>query len=341
VILRTVSPTLLVLVTLLACAKANADAPAGPEHLLPFPPDFRATDLACADDWVVVFGYSSPFASAVTTATVLRAARSSSGWETSYSGQSRTLMRNAGLAEDGSLFAVVRAGNGGGQPLLIWSTNTGRTWASGLPLPKHAFGATFADRSTGYAWSSTHVYRTVNGGRNWSEMPVAGVFAEGRPDPVIGSRGELWAIMRIPQTGPPVATVVCLSPELGVEQRLEIHDRVSAIAVVEGGLRLFGQQNGHGNAQLAHVAHRGADLSYRIVAELGKDLPIDYASSGNSAAAILSDTSNLGSNRYLLLSADTGRSWTRAETEHDSPQAVCVGSGMTWIAGQKRIWYLP
>jgi hypothetical protein len=156
----------------------------------------------------------------------------------------------------------------------------------------------------------------------------------------LASNGALWVIKRPAPKAPRNQSLVRLSRDLRIDQRLEIGDQVTRMSGTDDGVLLFGRKDYYGAARLVDVQPQEGESAYRVIAEFGADLPIDYVAARDSMAAILSDTRNLGSHRYLIRSSDGGRSWRRIEIGGESPQVLCLSASQTWVAGQKGIWHL-
>jgi photosystem II stability/assembly factor-like uncharacterized protein len=83
------------------------------------------------------------------------------------------------LVDNGAGHVVLATGSGI-RSLLVMSTDGGRRWRVALALPTVGFAwgnLRFVSRSTGFVlapshYAAEHIYRTTDGGRDWSTLPV-------------------------------------------------------------------------------------------------------------------------------------------------------------------------
>lgn len=322
-------PLLALCLTLVGCSPGRP--------LLPFPRDFYATGLACDEDWVVAFGHVRAFTSSAPTAVILHADISSTSWNTAYSGADETRTGSNGVTSDGGIFALIRTKD---LPVLLWSTDNGRGWTAGPKLPSNVIGVAFSDSKKGYAWDSASAYRTETGGLNWSQRHFPELFAAGSPVPTIGLNDGLWVVQRV-SSAAARESIIHLSPDLEIDQQLQIPDHVDRMIGTDDGVRLFLREGGYGSAHLVDLVSEESGLERKVVANLGADLPLDYVTAGSSRVVMLSDTSNLSSHRYLQRSSNAGRSWDRVEMSGASPQVLCTTASHIWVAGREFLWHVP
>ncbi|HVN40554.1 MAG TPA: hypothetical protein VMW19_20505 [Myxococcota bacterium] len=329
-------------ITLVFAVAANLKQTSGErgqfEALIPIPPDFASTGLACEGGALVLFGHHSPLPSTRTDAKILRWTPGESAWESSYSkGGSR--VSSWAVALDGEMTALISSGDEGGD--LLRSSDHGRTWNKIGEAPKDAFGVEFFDAVDGFAWGDDSGYATREGGITWTARKIVGLFQRGSPWPVVDGADLLWVATRKIEGEHARFSLTLLDPTLSERGEISTSDRVVRMISSDSGLWLLVQKGGYGTAMVSRLE---TSEGRRIVPvfELNNDLPLDLAVRDSQIAVVLSDTDQFTSSRYVLLGEgeQTVSEWKKlALGSDDSLQFVCLDpDGRLWAVGRKWLW---
>lgn len=91
------------------------------------------------------------------------------------------------------LFAVRAERDAAGQESgrLYKSSDESGSWASMDAAPRDLIGVRFATEDIGFVWSSSHLYRTADGGASWTRAAVGGRVPRISPHPFVEGTGSL------------------------------------------------------------------------------------------------------------------------------------------------------
>lgn len=298
------------------------------------PTGFLPTGIACGRP-LVLFGESSELLSVRTQAEIYRLDTDTRTLQRVYA---RPDARVLGFSAptDGSLIALV---GGSANPQLLRSLDGGRSWEELSRVPPNIFGAAFISRDSGFAWSGDSVYFTYDGARTWKSAPMVGVFSGASPQPVVDQSLVLWVATFRPKG--PGSDLVAVDSDLVVRREISSDDKIARMTGGAEDVWFVLQEGGYGRILISRLRTEDGPPAERV-AELNKDLPIDYAARGEHLAILLSDTSR-GSERYVMASANGGSTWMGVKgATNDSLQCACIGEeGELWVAGRRHLWSSP
>ena len=228
---------------------------------------------------------------------------------------------------------------------LIRSTDFGRTWNPVETPSTNIIGVAFESSRSGYAWSSDEILRTIDGGASWSSVRPPWLISPGRPKPVVDRSGCLWATSgHGPAWDRAHNAIARVSPDLRITNELVAEDfRVWELDVSEAGeaWMLTGETQ-EASLQLLRLAPGKGRAGLELVAELPSGLPKYLRVFGNEIVIALSEIGVSTPERFLLLSRDSGKSWTRSLPLDSSVGTFCALSGdQLWMVASSGGVYPP
>lgn len=314
----------------------------------------RSLDAVACDDAVIwLRGHSRTHVARVRTlgltrafasqrATVVRVSRTG---EIVEADMGEGLVAAFSEARDGSLWTVL-LDLATDRTRTVVSTDGGRSWAE-AGAPADVIGVAFASRQSGYAWSTTRVYRTDDGGSSWrsqSLLPYRRERGGGMATARLGTHGELW--IPLDRTGAdatlPEAKLVVLKPDLSfVDVAAWATDRVLEVAPDGAGAALVAVSPTEGGHRVERVALRpGTPEGPTVVRPWRRAALLALQSRGSSfllQRVTVSLKAGVLSNLPATLetSRDGGTTWTSHDVTDEAAGEACLAESGSWTVSRR------
>jgi hypothetical protein len=317
--------------------------------------------LACDDEIVWVRGWSRTdsqlalargvvAAHAQNHATLVGIARTG---EITEAAMGQALVAAFSTARDGALW-IVLLDVSTDRTRTLASIDKGRSWVE-TAAPADVIGVAFDTRLTGYAWSPTDVYRTVDGGNTWTSrslLPFRRERAGGGGTARLGERGELWMPLERPSSERgelPTSMLVAVNPDLSfVNVAAWPEDRIIGVAV--GGAAVFAALSPRAGGfriervplEPAHAGQRTVVLAQHRAAMLGLQARggrfLLHQSFWKPQVSMLA---NLPAT--IEVTTDGGKTWPSRDVTDEAVSSACLSDAGVWTISEryKRVVFRP
>ncbi|HEX9048918.1 MAG TPA: hypothetical protein VF841_00120 [Anaeromyxobacter sp.] len=322
----------------------------------------RSLDILACDDTVVwVRGWSHVDAQ-VALARGVAAAQAeayatlvgiSQTGEITEAAMGQALIAAFSAARDGTLW-IVLLDVSTGRTRTRASMDRGRSWLE-KAAPADIIGIAFETRDEGYAWSTTQVYRTVDGGNTWTSrslLPFRRERGGSSGTARLGARGELWMPLDRPLSDPgalPASTLVVVNPDLSVVNVATWpEDRILAIAL-DDAAALAALSPRAGGFRVERVALESGASGRSTVVLAQRDAAMKGLQSRGSLFLLhegfwepqASMLSNLPAT--IEVSPDAGKTWRSRDVTDAAVSSACLADAGVWTLSEryKRVTFRP
>lgn len=221
---------------------------------------------------------------------------------------------------------------------LFISSDSGVTWKPVDTAPTHLIGVAFEAPDSGYVWSETEVFRTVDRGATWRAVASPGRIPRSFATPVVDRRGNLWIASGYgPSFDRQHNRISRVRPDLTVDVEVEGADFMvrTLEASSAGDLWLLTTADSNaGPVQLRRLAHGRKRDAVVPVADLPGALPITLRVFGSDIVAVMATLWSNVPDAFLMVSHDQGASWARVAPQERQLQSMCfITPDSSWIVG--------
>lgn len=256
-------------------------------------------------------------------------------------------------ARDGTLWTVLLDVSTG-RTRTRASMDRGQSWVE-TAAPADIIGIAFETRHDGYAWSTTQVYRTVDGGNTWTNrslLPFRRERGGSGGTARLGARGELWMPLDRPLSGHgdlPASTLVVVNPDLSIVNVAAWPDeRILAIALDDAvALAALSPKTGGFRVERVALESGASDRSTLLLAQ--RDAAMKGLQSRGSLFLLhegywepqASMLSNLPAT--IEVSTDAGKTWRSRDVTDAAVSSACLADAGVWTISEryKRVVFRP
>ena len=228
---------------------------------------------------------------------------------------------------------------------LMRSVDFGSTWDSIEAAPPDLVGVAFYSGDSGYAWSKTSIYHTMDQGKTWKGVPSPNGMMRRSPKPVVDPQGSLWvAINHGPGYERLKNGLVRIMPDLNSEARLQnaVFNVWEMAADRHGNLLMLTEDAETERIVLRTLQAEWRPNAIRGISELPSGLPHYVRSVGSGIVVMIAKSFSEEPKSTVLSSRDSGVSWSSVDIPEPGINCMCAWDiDAIWYVGTSGTIYGP